>query len=852
MSDLLSVLTESLAGEYAVERELGRGGMATVFLAQDVKHGRKVAIKVLHPELASSMGAERFQREIGIAAQLQHPNILPLYDSGIAREFLYYVMPYVEGESLRDRMDREKQLGLDDAIKITVEVAGALSYAHSRGFVHRDIKPENILLSGGVAVVADFGIARAVSAVTDQSLTQTGTVVGTPAYMSPEQASGSQDIDGRGDQYSLACVLYEMLVGAQPFTGPTAMAVMARHSMDAVSPPSIVRDTIPDSVEDALLKAMNKVPADRFATCQQFAEALVVPSAATGQQRRLTAATMRRQGDSGSRVTMRPSVTLELPVPGWPTTLKWGIPVVLLLLVGWATRGQWLARDKTGAGGGLDPRHVAVRYFEDLSPGKQLGYLADGLTEGLIDQLSPVQGLTVISSNGVAPYRDPDVPRDSIARALGVGSLIEGAVEPAGNRVRVTVRLVDGPSGADLDRKTYEVATASAATVRDSLTQEVSRMLRGRLGEEIRLRERRAGTTNVDAWVRLQRAERLRKDAEAALAAADTGTAGRDLAAADSLFAGAAALDARWAWPWVERGWTAYQQLDLASGFDQAFYERWLVVGLSHAERALALDGSDADALELRGTLRYYQWILNLAPTQAAADTLLAAAEADLEGSVAANPQQAGAWALLSHMYMRLSRTAEGKLAALRAYEADPYLAQAASVLWRLYQASLDLEDGVEAAKWCAEGGRRFPAERNFVECQITVNALPGARPDVPRMWQLLEENVDLYPPNQREYRRRRGELLVAMTLVRAGLPDSARRVALRARGETPDPTTDLVYIEAMLRNMLGDRDEALRLVGLHLAANPQDRATMARDYTWWWAGIRDDPRFKTLVGAPR
>src|SRR5438045_4176500 len=263
--------------------------MATVFLADDLKHHRSVAIKVLHSELAAALGAERFLREIEIAARLQHPHILPLYDSGAAAGLLYYVMPYVEGESLRDRLAREKQLSQEDTLRIATEVASALAYAHSHGIVHRDIKPENIMLSGGTAVVADFGIARAVSVAGDGGhLTQTGTVIGTPAYMSPEQATGSEDIDGRSDQYSLACVVYEMLVGEPPFTGSTAQAIIARHSLDMVSPPSIVRATIPDAVEGASLRALAKLPADRYATTARLAEAVNTPSAATGAHRRAT------------------------------------------------------------------------------------------------------------------------------------------------------------------------------------------------------------------------------------------------------------------------------------------------------------------------------------------------------------------------------------------------------------------------------------------------------------------------------------------------------------------------------------------------------------------------------------
>src|SRR5256884_4459094 len=260
MPDLLAILRDALADRYAVERELGRGGMATVFLAEDLKHRRPVAIKVLHPELAAALGTERFLREIEIASWLQHPHILSLYDSGAAAGSLYYVMPYVEGESLRGRLEREKMLPLPEALRIASEVASALTYAHSHRVIHRDIKPENILLMGETAVVADFGIARAITAAGDTRLTQTGTVIGTPTYMSPEQAMGAQDIDGRSDQYSLGCVVYEMLTGEPPFSGSTAQAVMARHSLDAVSPPSIVRETIPEGVEEAAPRGPPQVP----------------------------------------------------------------------------------------------------------------------------------------------------------------------------------------------------------------------------------------------------------------------------------------------------------------------------------------------------------------------------------------------------------------------------------------------------------------------------------------------------------------------------------------------------------------------------------------------------------------
>ena len=278
MTDTFDRLKTALADRYAIERELGAGGMATVYLAHDIEHDRRVAVKVLRPELAATIGSQRFLREIKITARLNHPHILPLLDSGEADGFLYYVMPNMEGETLRDLLNREGQLSIEDAIRTTSEVADALSHAHGHGIVHRDVKPENIFLSAGQAVIGDFGIARAITAAGGERLTETGLAVGTVAYMSPEQARGESRIDGRSDVYALGCVVYEMLAGAPPFTGPSAQAIMARHSLDPVPSLRTVRSTVPEGLEQVILKALAKIPADRFASAVAFAEALTKPA----------------------------------------------------------------------------------------------------------------------------------------------------------------------------------------------------------------------------------------------------------------------------------------------------------------------------------------------------------------------------------------------------------------------------------------------------------------------------------------------------------------------------------------------------------------------------------------------
>src|ERR1041384_4127915 len=466
-------LQERIGDRYQIERELGRGGMATVFLAKDVRHDREGAIKVLHPELSASIGGERFEREIRLAAKLQHPHILGLIDSGMADALLFYVMPFVKGESLRDRLDREGQLPIEDAIQITLEVADALGHAHALGIIHRDIKPENILLSGGHALVADFGIARAATEAGAQKLTQTGMAVGTPVYMAPEQSVGDT-IGPTADLYSLGCVLYEMLAGEPPFTAKNPQALMARHAMEAVPSVRIVRKTVPEEVEDTIFAAMAKVPADRPQNASQFAELLGSPLGATAAMRATLRHTAARRIPTGAHAA-RP---LDMPRPLWRRA--WVVALAGVLVFGGSLAAWKLpSRQRTPRSvGGLDAHKIAVLYFEDQSPDKKLSYVADGLTDELIDQLAAVRALDVVSKNGVAPFRGSDIPRDSIARVLGVGTLVEGALErpvrggpwaPPGPGRPPPRRVVEGNGGPDIRRGSFARAAGAPLALRDSL-----------------------------------------------------------------------------------------------------------------------------------------------------------------------------------------------------------------------------------------------------------------------------------------------------------------------------------------------------------------------------------------------
>ena len=824
MTDPFAELNAALAGHYIVDSELGRGGMALVYLARDVRHERFVALKTLRPEIALALGRERFLREIKLAARLQHPNILPVYDSGVVDGMLFYVMPFVEGESLRERLQREPQLPLDDALQIAREVADALSYAHSHDVVHRDIKPENIMLSGGHAIVTDFGIARAVSAAGGDKLTETGLVIGTPAYMPPEQAAGTGQVDRRSDIYSLACVLYETLAGQPPFTGPTAQAIIARHSLDSVPRLKIVREAIPDALETVIERALEKVPADRYQTAAQFSNALT--TASTGRISRVT---------GGRRPTPPRRPSWRRPIP-----LASGGLLLLAALV-------WFVLGRRGAVGpsstGMDVRRVAVLYFQDQSPNSSLGFLADGLTEGLITQLSEVRSLDVISRNGVLPYRNANLPRDSIARALGAGTLVEGTVEPVRDRVRVTVRLVDGYSGADLLRRaTFEQPSANLLQIRDSLAGEVARVLRERLGEEVRLREERAGTRSTDAWTRVQQAEAIRKDGEGLVQAGKADSALMLFARTDSTLASAERADRTWIEPIVLRGQLVERRVRLAR--NPALIDE----GLAHATRALAIAPEDPGALELRGTLRYRRWQLARPPDPQQAATLLDDARKDLERATNIDPTLASAYATLSSLYYQTKDLQGAALAARRAYEEDAYLGNTVDILDRLFFTSYDLDQQRQAQRWCQEGMRRFPRDFRFLECQLYMMTRLED-PDIPRAWRLLAGIDSLVPAQRRQVIHLREQMLVAATIARAGLKDSAHQVIGRSRG-TPelDPDHDLVAMEAFVRTLLGEQDEAIRLLQRYVAANPEHSFRVGGDLFWWWWDLQKHPGFQALA----
>jgi len=427
-----------LADRYTVERELGRGGMATVYLAEEKKHGRKVAIKVLRPEITASLGTERFLREIGIAARLSHPHIVPLIDSGDAGGLLYYVQPHIPGGTLRDRLVRERRLPVRDALKIAQDVGAGLDFAHRNGFVHRDVKPENILFADGHALLADFGVARACCApdapqAASDLVTAVGFAVGTPEYMSPEQASGEADLGNASDVYSLACVVYEMLAGESPLHGASARATMAKHVTETPRPVRGLRPEAPLAVERALVRALEKDPAQRYASAAEFVTALLA---------------------EGGGIPLTPAAT----------------------------------------------RSIAVLPFVNASPDPENEYLSDGITDELIDALAKIAGLRVSSRTSVFALKGKPLDVRAVGALLGASVVLEGTVRKGGEKLRITAQLTSTDDGRLLWSQRYDRQLVDVFTIQDEIAGTIVSTLRATMFADLSEHVPRRYTQNIHAY----------------------------------------------------------------------------------------------------------------------------------------------------------------------------------------------------------------------------------------------------------------------------------------------------------------------------------------------------------------
>ena len=838
-------------GWYAIAFEIGAGGMATVYLARDIKHDRSVAVKVLRPEVALTVGGHGFLREIQIAAGLQHPNIVPVFDSGSMDGRLYYVMPHIVGESLRARLKRERTLPTDEAVRIAGEVADALSYAHKQGIVHRDIKPENILLTGeppsaeSHAMVTDFGIARAIarSGAEDQ-LTQTGVVIGSPAYMSPEHAAADQTLDGRSDVYSLACVLYEMLAGAPPFVASTRQGVLAKHVHEAPPLVASIRPDVSAAVDAVIARALSKVPADRYPGASEFAAAL--RAAATAPRSIASDATLPKPPGGDTPRSRRRYFAMALDAT---------LVMAVLAIAGWF---GWRSRFGGAPNGFTDElsrrRNIAVLYFEDRTRGQRAGPLVAGLTEALIRQLAGATTEVRVAS----PYASEmfrghaAVAPDSVGRALNVGTLLSGRVATLGDGLRVDVEVIDASIGRSVAHARIDQPTPDWIGLQDSLAHAVTVLLRPYLARPMLQLLNRPGTRNRAAWEGMKRGVRLVAEADSLIRARAESAATRRIVTSDSLLAIAAALDERWADPLVERARLGRIASGLRTLTDSAS-RQWIDASLVLVEQALERSPNNAAALHERGALRLQLALGNL--SRSTQTQLLRLAEQDIRGSIRGDSLQAAAWVTLSQV-LYLQGSGSPLTAIETALRLDPFVPDLAPALKRFTVHAMVWRNRADLERWCLEGRKRFPRNPWFVECRLWQSAVPSgfwrslerARPgpNMDDVWKMRNEYVATNPPEARRLSALKANMLVALALVQAGQPDSARALADASGGDPSiDPLHELSLLAAIVAAETRDTAKAGQLLDDYKRAHPTARSPMFEYLEMITvAPVMVDPRF--------
>jgi eukaryotic-like serine/threonine-protein kinase len=812
MTDLRAQLQAGLGSGYTLERELGRGGMATVFLARDLKHDRPVALKVLHPELAMSLGPERFLREIKLAARLQHPHILTVLDSGETAGRLWFTMPFVEGESLRDRLRRERQLPVEDALRIAREAAQALQYAHAHGVIHRDIKPENLLLTDdGNTLVADFGIARSLGSSGDEKLTETGLVVGTPAYMSPEQAAGDRGLDARTDVYSLAAVLYEMLAGEAPFTGATTQAMLVRRLTEPAPSARSVRPNLPESADQAIRKALSPVAADRFGTMTQFGQALQLSTTAPVPAVPTVVTAPAAVPAPAPPATAAPARRRKVPLAA--TTLVLGMLIGLGVLFAW----------RRGAGSGAPAEGGAARIvvlpFENLGDSSD-AYFAAGVSDAVRGKLTELEQLQVIARGSSMQYAGSTRTPPQIAADLGVQYLLTGTVRWAKgadgtSRVQVSPELVqvsgDG-SAASKWQQSFEAPLSDVFKVQADIAGQVAQAMRVALPGAAQARLAQAPTRNEAAY-----------DAYLRGRAATNGfvsTAPSDTRKAIAHYQEAVRLDSNFALAWGELS-AAYQQLYVNSTPSPETARQ----ARAAAERAIMLNPGSADG---HRTLAQYYLFIELDPARA---------ESEVELAAKAAPSSEAVLGLRAGVARSLGRFEEALGYARELYTLDPRSAgRAGTLALALLWLRRPGEARPVAERTLALAPGNPTAIQRLVMVVLSQGDLAGAR-------RLVAGATEIAPADLAAY------MAVYWDLGWV-LDDAGQRLVLSLGREAfDDDPASMAIVRAQIHGWRGDQaasrawgDSAQRHFADQVRANPDDaQRHVLRGLALAYAGRRDE-----------
>jgi len=768
LGDTLVRFPAGLEGRYRSLRELGRGGMAAVYLARDLRHGRDVAVKIMRPELSAALGRDRFLREIEIAASLRHPHIVPLFDSGESDGLLFYVMPYEEGRSLRDRLV-QGPVPLGQAIEILSDVCDALAYAHGRGFVHRDIKPDNILLAGRHALVTDFGIARVVTAARDQP-TVTG-ALGTPAYMAPEQAAGGGG-DHRVDIYALGVTALEMVSGQREYREG-----LLRPPLDG-----IVR------------RCLASEPDQRFASVEELAAGLRGPGGRSRASRLSRWAGVGLAAALGAALVYTAMPFRPAPARAWPPG-------------------------------------IAVLVFQHAE-GPGLEALAIGLTDNLIGALGGVAGLDVRSMQAVLPYRDSTTPPEVLGHRLNVSWLVGGRVYRVGLEVVASVELTEATTGRLLERRETRSRPGEGVRLIEELVPTVATMLRERIGEEVQVRSWRAGTRNDAAFAAVGRAHQERRDANRLAALRDLPGAWAGLRRADALLDGAGRADPAWVEPLVQRALVALNAAAMfsGSGYLRDSVPAVLRRGVEYAAGAVEREPGSLRARETLGRLLYEA--SKTATSSAAATSQQAEAERLLREVSDADTTLVESLTLLGTIYYTRGEYQAAYIMADRAYRADAYSRDPQVVVARLFTYAFEAEEDAEASRWCEEYGERLRTDWFAGYCRLmlmTWDTTRAANPDSAlRVAGLAIANAPrvIRPSVALQLRT-----LAAGVLARTS-PSGARRLLAEVDSTAaadPDAarepfSSDLLELEAGVRLRLGDRERARDLLAELLRRHP-DRA---------------------------